>query len=368
MPQQASPLAGKELRLMFNPQLFSEIADLMTTIEPAFEAESFLNLATNNLDDLSIMQRMNQTATSLAAALPISYEKQLDACYQLAPLIPKGFISTFLPEFVATQGLEHFDLSMESLHYFTQFGSSEFAVRHFLVKDFERALRYMKQWSSDENEHMRRLASEGCRPRLPWSFQLKNLIKDPTAVWPILENLNADPSLYVRKSVANHLNDISKDHPTWLLQHLENWDLQKTHTNWIVHRALRTLIKSGDSAALDLIGVNSEVPIKIRSFALSNAQISLGAPIELAAEIELQSRSNQKLVIDYAVHYVKKNGSTSKKVFKWKTLTLAPKEIYHMKKKQWFRDYSTRTHYSGRHLIELMINGKVVERAWFMLV
>ena len=266
MPQNTHPQTGTELRSMFNPALFEQIAESMSHISSAFQPEKFIRSANENLSDLSIMQRLRQTARSLAQALPGAFEHQLNDFYTLAPLLPQGFISIILPEFVALYGKNHFDLSMKALQFFTQFGSSEYAVRHFLMADFERSMAYMREWSTDENEHVRRLASEGCRPRLPWSFQLKNLIEDPSPAWPILDNLKTDPSLYVRKSVANHLNDISKDQPEWLLKKLGSWDQTQPFTAWIVNRALRSLIKAGDSAALALVGVNQSLPIQLLSF------------------------------------------------------------------------------------------------------
>src|SRR5690606_38553575 len=142
------------------------------------------------------------------------------ALYKLAPRLKSGFATLILPEYVALYGADHFDTSMAALKLFTTFGSSEFAVRHFLQRDLSRTLAVMETWAHDENEHVRRLASEGCRPRLPWSFHIKPLKLDPTPLGSILDALRDDPSLYVRRSVANNLNDITKDNPAWVLDRI----------------------------------------------------------------------------------------------------------------------------------------------------
>jgi 3-methyladenine DNA glycosylase AlkC len=245
--------AAPALKEIFNHERLSHIARETSAVWPCFDGKHFLKLAMAGLDELGIMQRMRQTAASLHEALPHNFPEALPILKELAPRIGHNFAAITLSEYVALYGQRHFDLSLDALKFFTRFGSSEFAIRHFLVTDFDRAIAAMRNWAEDENEHVRRLASEGSRPRLPWSFQLKNLVADPSPTGPILERLKADPSLYVRKSVANHLNDFGKDHPDLLVGRVSGWDLGDRHTAWIVRHALRTLIKKGDSRALERI-------------------------------------------------------------------------------------------------------------------
>jgi 3-methyladenine DNA glycosylase AlkC len=301
------------------------------------------------------------------ATLPGDFRKALRILEKLAPRITSGFVTLVLPDFVACYGLEDFDASMEALEYFTSFGSSEFAIRHFLRRDLQRTLGVMEKWSRDKSEHTRRLASEGCRPRLPWSFRLDALIADPTPVVPILENLNADPSLYVRKSVANHLNDITKDHPAWVMDRLESWPLDEPHTRWIAKRALRTLIKAGDRRALHIMGAGGKAEVRTPKFAVAPREVTLGGQITLSANIESVSRQSQRLVIDYVVHYVKKSGGTSLKVFKWKETVLGPGAVLSLSRSQSIRNFTTRVHYPGRHRVELMINGDRMAESSFVL-
>ncbi len=200
------------------------------------------------------MQRLHQCAVAVEAALPGSFREKVEVLHRLAPKIEHGFVAIFLSDFVASYGLHDFDFSLDALRGFTKHGSAEFAVRPFLIADQKRALKTMRRWAEDECEHVRRLASEGSRPRLPWGMRLPSLVTDPSPTAPILEALKGDSALYVRKSVANHLNDITKDHPEWVMQRLEAWDLREERQSWIAKHACRTLIKRGHPRALQLFG------------------------------------------------------------------------------------------------------------------
>ena len=359
--------AAPALKEIFDRARLQHIAGEMVSISPDFDHERFMALATNNLDALGIMQRLRQTAEALRGALPGDFARSVGLLRELAPRINHGFASIMLPEFVALYGRAEFDRSMEALHYFTRFGSAEFAIRHFLADDFDRTLKVMHGWALDGNEHVRRLASEGSRPRLPWSFQMKNLIADPSPTLPILEALKSDPSLYVRKSVANHLNDVSKDNAELLLERLAGWDMADRNTAWIVRHALRTLIKKGDPKALALIGTSGRPEVDVASFAVTPASIALGGRIALKTSIVSTAERQQQLVVDYAVHYVKKAGGTSKKVFKLKEITLPPAGRKELEISQAVRDFTTRKHYPGHHRIELIVNGETVAEGGFEL-
>jgi 3-methyladenine DNA glycosylase AlkC len=359
----AAPL----LKEIFNRDRLNHFARETAAIYPAFDEDRFTTLASEGLDGLSIMQRLRRIALAYHEVLPGGFERNVEILWALAPRINHGFASITLPEYVALHGRDHFDLSMKALAYFTRFGSSEFAVRHFLLTDLARTLDVMKDWSSDDNELVRRLSSDGCRPRLPWSFQLKQLIADPTPVSPILENLKSDPSLYVRKSVANHLNDITKDHPDWVLEKLGLWDQEDRHTAWIMKQALRTLIKKGDTRALHVFGAGHKAEVKVENFSVTPSSLKLGGAVQITAKLASTGSTPQKLVIDYAVHYVKKAGGTSKKVFKWKELTFAPDATVELSISRAIRDFTTRIHYPGRHEVELIVNGEALAAAAFEL-
>ena len=364
MPDPAQSPALKEI---FDRDRFRHIAGEMAAISPAFDERRFLAVATRDLDALGIMQRLRQGAVALHEALPLPYEEAVEALHALAPRIRHGFASIVLPEYVALYGEGHFDLSMRALAFFTRFGSSEFAVRHFLRRDLGRTLAVMRGWAEDDNEHVRRLASEGCRPRLPWSFRLAPLVADPSPALPILERLKADPSLYVRKSVANHLNDIGKDHPGLLVETVSAWDRADAATAWIVKHALRTLIKQGDPRALALVGTTGRARVRVEAFSVAPARLRLGGHVTVAAEIVSAADQPQRLVADYAVHYVKKNGAPSRKVFKLKTFDLPPGGRQALSIRRALRDFTTRTHNAGHHRVELIVNGEVLARGGFDL-
>ena len=355
------------LKEIFNRERFRHIASEAAAVSPAFDAHRFMAVATDDLDALSIMQRLRQGAVAMHEALPLPFGQAVEVFRTLAPRVGHGFASMILPEYVALYGEKHFDLSMDALKFFTRFGSSEFAVRHFLQRDLERTLAVMCGWADDENEHVRRLASEGSRPRLPWSFQLKPLIADPSPVLPILGALKADPSPYVRKSVANHLNDIGKDHPDLLVEIVSHWDRSERATAWIAKHALRTLIKKGDPRALALIGTSGKALVKVEAFSVTPADVRLGTHVTIGAEIVSTAAEPQRLVADYAVQYVKKNGAPSKKVFKLKEFDLPAGGRQPLSIRRAIRDFTTRKHNAGHHRVELMVNGEVLAEGGFDL-
>ena len=239
MTDQSAPA----LKEIFNVERLQHIASEMSAVYPAFDAKGFLKHASAGLDELSVLQRMARVSESLHAVIRLDYAQTLELLYALAPRLNSSFVSLFLPHYVASYGLDDFERSMAALKYFTTFGSAEFAIRPFLLRDLPRTLAVMQTWSLDDNDHVRRLASEGSRPRLPWSFRLTEIQANPELCASILDNLKADPSLYVRKSVANHLNDITKDHPDWVLTLIEGWSLANPHTAWIARHALRSLMR-----------------------------------------------------------------------------------------------------------------------------
>lgn len=363
-----SPEAAPALKEIFNEARIHHIADAARAVCPAFDRERFLAGCLGDLEQLSLMARLRRVAESLHTALPGDTHANIAVLRALAPRLNSGFVTMALPEYVALHGSGDFEASMAALKFFTAFGSSEFAVRPFLQRDLSRTLAVMEQWAHDENEHVRRLASEGSRPRLPWSFRIRPLMEDPSPLAPILEALKADPSPYVRRSVANSLNDITKDHPAWVLDRIERWPLDDPATAWIAKHALRSLIKRGDPRALAVIGAGKPARVAVRDLAVSPAAISLGQTIEIAFALASTADEPQRLVIDYAIHYVKKSGGGAARVFKLKTLDLAAGAIERVRKRQSIANFTTRVHYPGRHEIEILINGQIHGRTAFELL
>ena len=363
----AADASNPALKEMFNEARYRALAETVGAAYPAFDRKRFLNRTLDGLADRSLLQRMRRTSEALHEALPQDYPKALTVLRKVAPQIRHNFVSIVLPDFVALYGRKHYELSIDALKFFTQFGSSEFAIREYLRDDLQRTLAIMATWADDENEHVRRLASEGSRPRLPWSFRLDAIVKDPELTQPILRKLLKDPSLYVRKSVANHLNDISKDHPQWLVSWLAEQELTHPHTQWIAKRALRTLIKKGAPEALALIGVSGKAALGAVSFVVSPKRVVLGERVTLRLGLQAAGRAPQRVVIDFAIHFVKSSGAAAAKVFKWKELTLEPAASLKLEKSQRIQDFTTRKHYPGRHKVVLLVNGHEVAESVFVL-
>jgi len=353
----------------FNEALYRQIAEELAAIEPKLDKKKFLALTIEGLNQRELMDRVRQIAIAVEASLPGSYREKLAVLCQEVPRLKHAFVSVSFCNFVSCYGLDDFDHSMDALRFLTPFGSAEFAVRPFIQRDPVRALALMQKWANDKNEHVRRLASEGSRPRLPWGLRLSAIVAKPDLTAPILETLKADPALYVRKSIANHLNDITKDHPDWVLDRVETWDRSNAGTAWIIRHALRTLVKKGHPRALALLGVNTTAAaqVQVRKFTLSPTKLILGDKFELTAELTSKHKKPLPLVIDYVIHYARVGGKTSAKVFKWSEATLQPGEPLVLTKRQTIRDFTTRKHHPGRHRVELLINGQRLAETSFQL-
>jgi 3-methyladenine DNA glycosylase AlkC len=364
-PSEASSPALKEI---FNPARLRHIAEELAAVAPDVDAERFLEAGLQGLEDMSVMERMRHAARSLRPVLPPDNRASLEILRRLAPRLNHPFAAMVASEYVALYGLDDFEASMETLRFLTPFGSSEFAVRPFLRRDLHRALRTMEEWAGDENEHVRRLASEGARPRLPWSFRLEALRDDPSPLAPLLDRLKADPSLYVRRSVANNLNDVSKDHPDWALDKIESWPLEDARTAWIARHALRGLIKKGDGRALVIIGADAAAEVTLSDLTVTPRRVRIGGEIDVAFTLRSVSDRSQRLIVDYAVRYVKKSGRTSAKTFKLKILTLGPHAEERVRKRHSMRDLSTRVHYPGEHAVEIRVSGRTLGETAFELV
>jgi 3-methyladenine DNA glycosylase AlkC len=350
----------------FNEAFYRRTAAQLAAHHPRFDAPRFLDRALAGLDELELMARLHRTAEAFHHALPLAFADQLAVLRAHAPEIGHNFAGIWPCAHVAAHGLDQPALALPALRDLTRHGSAEFAIRPFLVRDLPGTLAVMSEWTRSEDEHVRRLATEGSRPRLPWGLRLQALVADPSPTLPMLDTLRADPSLYVRKSVANHLNDIAKDHPEVVLDFVAGWDRADPRTAWIVKHGLRTLVKQGHPRALSLFGAGAEAKIEA-SLSTRPKRIRLGDTLELAASLRSTGRRAQELIVDYVVHYARASGSSSAKVFKWTTLTLAPDETVELVKRQTIRDFSTRRHHPGKHLVELQVNGRRVARAEFTL-
>ncbi|MGH1335268.1 MAG: DNA alkylation repair protein [Aureispira sp.] len=369
-----------EFSAVLNGDVIQELAQEIKAVWPAFEAQKFHQIAANGLEGKAIKERSQWVANQLHAFLPTSFATAGDLLIRaLGPDLtqPTGeHVSSFryMPygEYVSVHGLAEEDLVLSArfLYEMTSRFTAEFAIRPFLKKYPERMLAYLQEWVTDKNVHVRRLVSEGTRPRLPWGERVKIYDGDYTPILALLSQLHQDPDLYVRRSVANHLNDLTKDRPEMVIQLLQQWKKEQPHKDldWVIKHSLRTLIKAGYPAALALIGYGAAPAIALENFQVIAPALPLGTQQEFSFDLISTSDQPQELLLDYTINFMKANGQQKPKVFKLKTLTLAPQERITLQKKHWFKHFSTRRLYEGAHSIQLQVNGQVQAKISFELI
>jgi 3-methyladenine DNA glycosylase AlkC len=325
---------------------------------PEFKAPSFVTaVLSNEFTQLELKARIRRIAEELGNFLPADYDQACEIVMQVAPTVPE-FENWALTTYVELYGLDHFDTSVRALEELTQHGTSEFAIRPYMIRYTDRMMPILHRWARHDNEHVRRLAAEGSRPRGVWVAHIEQFKKDPRPVIKLLDKLKADPSLYVRKAVANNLNDISKEHPDVVIKTAKRWQKnQHPHTDWIIKRACRSLIKLGDPRVLELLGFTSKPRLDVIEFNLSKRKLQIGSTASIEVILKSRSKSDQKLAIDYRVHYAKANGKTSSKVFKLVEKILSAGDKLSLATRHSFKQMSTRKHFPGKHRVDLIING-----------
>jgi len=364
----------KPLKDMYNEESVAHLAATVQQAYPQFDVEAFLTrVFDDEWVDLELKQRMRHITPALHSFLPGDYHADLEILRRVLPNLGEyGFEKMVFPDYVEVYGLDDWEASIPALEEFTQQISAEFAIRPFIVRYQDRTMAQMLEWAHHEHPGVRRLASEGSRPRLPWGIALQALKADPSPILPILEQLKLDESESVRRSVANNLNDISKDNAQVVIDVLTRWQAdtalqEHDEIRWITGHALRTLLKQGRPDALELLGYPSDPEIAVHNLAVKPETISIGDEIILTFDIESLSDEPQNLMIDYVVHLVRTRGKRTPKVFKLSKKTIQPGEVLSIRKKHSFRPVTTRKYYPGEHAIEPKINGKLFSRVEFML-
>lgn len=358
------------LKNMFNMQSVTALGEAIRANYPAFDLAAFKTaVLDSDWESRELKQRMRHIATCLRPFLPDNYLDALAVLRRALPLLnEQSFEKMVFPDFVEVFGLDDYETSIPALEYFTQFMSAEFAIRPFIQHYPQQTMSQMLAWSRHKHPGVRRLASEGCRPRLPWGMGLPALKADPSPILPILEQLKNDESESVRRSVANNLNDISKDNPELVITTLQRWQAQdSSEIRWITGHALRTLIKQGHPAALKLLGYASDTAVTIRNLTIEPEVVPFNGKLTLSFTIQSESSEPQNLMIDYVVHLLRANGQQTPKVFKLAKKTIQPGEALTFSKKHSFAPVTTRTYYPGEQAIELKINGQLSNRTAFML-
>jgi 3-methyladenine DNA glycosylase AlkC len=363
---------AEPLKNIFSQKLLEPFAAKMQAVNPDFPSRDFLSsVFSPAYEGFELKQRTNHIANCLREHLPADFKSALKILEKVIQNYVDhegeklSFDYIFLPDFLEKHGVESPDLAIPALAKFTKWSTCEYAVRPYLIHHPERMYAQMLAWSQDESVMVRRLSSEGIRPRLPWGMGLPALKKDPSPIIPILENLKADPAETVRRSVANNLNDISKDHPDLVLDLAARWLGQSEDTDWVVRHACRGLLKKGDARALSFFGFQKgETEVSLHDFTC-DPQVKIGQYFHFAFSIHSEASMDQDLRIEYGIDYLTGSGKISSKVFKIKEITLAGDEHTQIQRRQAFTDFTTRKHYPGEHVFRVLVNGEELAKQYF---
>jgi len=369
---------AEALKTFFSPDLVKRLARTLTAAAPTFPERAFVRDATRGLDDLELLDRGRHIMKAMRAHLPVAYHEAIDVIVRSLgaehvsdELEGVGMAPFFyLPHtmFVAEHGLEHFDLSMRAQHELTRRFTCEFSIRPFLERYPDETLAVMKEWVEDESPHVRRLVSEGTRPRLPWAPRVRWIETRPERVLPLLEALKDDPASVVRRSVANHLNDLSKSDPDRVASIARRWLRGASpERRALVEHALRSSVKRGHQGSLEVLGFGGAPRVVVSNARFSPAKVAVGGRVRVDFDVAAARGVNetQALVVDLVVHFVKARGTSSPKVFKIARLDLAPKQRTEVGKYVSLAVHTTRTPNPGRHRVEALVNGERFELGAF---
>ena len=368
---------AEPLKNYFGADVPVRVGESLLAVDSSFDLEAFVSSCLEGFDELELTPRARQIADVMAAFLPADRGRALDIVVDsLGPEMENcdpddverterdshnpmaGFF--YMPHgyFIAGHGLDHFDKAMHANYELTKRFTAEFSIRPYLEHHTDSALEQLLVWATDPNVHVRRLVSEGSRPRLPWASRLKQFQADPAPVLELLELLKDDPVEYVRRSVANNLNDIAKDHPALVVEVAARWWAEgDDKRRRLVRHGLRTLIKSGDPKALDVLGFGSSSPALVGDISIEPDVVRIGEKVTIVIAIENPSSTDCRALVDLRMNFVKASGSTTPKVFKGAELELPPGESASVRKTISLAQHSTRTHYPGTHLVEVLVNG-----------
>ncbi|GAA3940742.1 DNA alkylation repair protein [Litoribacillus peritrichatus] len=357
---------AEPLKHRFGPEIPEKISAMIVEVYPEFTVNDFLEFCLSDYQALELKARALRIAQGFKATLPDSYPEAIKILvHSLGEKLTKTDdfgMSPFVyfPHvlFVSEYGLEHFEESMAAQYELTQRFSAEFSIRAFIEKYPEDTMARLAEWALDPDVHIRRLASEGTRPRLPWAQRLPIFQKDPQPVLKILELLKDDPELFVRRSVANNLNDIGKDNPQVLVDVAERWMVgASAERQWIVRHALRSAVKRAEPKALAILGYQPSENLEVVSVKITPTKVNKGESVTVCFTLKNNGSLQQSVMADFSIHFVKANGKTSPKVFKMKSLQLGPNEQVTLSKKVSLAEMTTRKHYPGVHKVDVILNG-----------
>ncbi|MCF6283304.1 MAG: DNA alkylation repair protein [Candidatus Polarisedimenticolaceae bacterium] len=356
---------AEPLKNRYNEAFIGRLVGELSAHHAPFDGDAFARqLFDSSWPERELKQRMRHITGTLHAYLPADYRQTLEILKPVSRHF-SGFEPMFFPDYVECYGLDDYQASIPALAHFTQYSSSEFAVRPFIERYGDEMMLQMQRWAESDNHHIRRLASEGCRPRLPWAMALPAFKKNPEAVIEVISKMRCDESEYVRRSVANNLNDISKDHPERLLQLAQAWLGEDEKTDWIVKHACRSELKRGVPEVLKLFGFDDPKHIEISAFTLQ-PEVKMGDGVGFSFQLTTAKKSLGRLRIEYAIDFMKANGKQRRKVFK-----ISESDVVEVQKsvikQHSFRVISTRKYYPGAHVLAVIVNGRVLSKLSFTL-
>ncbi len=367
---------AEPLKNSFGPDVPRRLADMIGAADSGFDKAGFVGKCLDGFESMELTARARHISEALADHLPSNRARALAIIVEsLGPEIEEAELTGFdsflyLPFvfFVADHGIDHFEEAMHAQYELTKRFTAEFSIRAFLERYPDATLDRLHRWTTDDNVHVRRLVSEGSRPRLPWAPRLRSFQADPSPVIELLETLRDDPAEYVRRSVANSLNDIAKDHPDVVVDIADRWwDGASADRKRLVRHGLRTLIKQGHPGALAVLGYGPDSPVRVEAVRVLPSAVRIGGSVRIEVDLENPSSVEAGALVDLIVHFVKANGSTSAKVFKGAEVNLVAGAGTTVSKSVSLRQHSTRTHHPGRHEVEIQLNGTVLPGAGFEL-
>lgn len=371
---------------MYNEQFFNRFTkDLQLVIKDFDDREFVSQIMDNEWENRELKQRCMHITTILKKFLPADYKEAITKIFELLDYVKNtqpdfskiddtkfGLTLEYGPvldNYVEQYGLDDYETSVKAIEKITQFTSCEFSVHPFIIKYPDKMMQQMLVWSKHEHWGVRRLASEGCRPRLPWAMALPNLKENPAPIIPILENLKNDPARFVRLSVANNLNDIAKDNPQTVIDLMKRWQGESKEVDWIIKHGSRTLLKQGNPEMMELFGFNSTVKsIHIENFQISILKVKVGNSLEFSFNILNKNNKRTKIRLEYGIYYQKANGTLTKKVHKISEKEYAENSTTQITRKHSFRVVTTRKFHPGLHQVAVIINGNEFEKYDFELI
>ncbi|WP_456312674.1 DNA alkylation repair protein [Pseudomonas shirazensis] len=359
---------------IYSVAFYEKFGQAVADVHPSFDKQKFIEaIYDGNFAQKEWKERMKHTTIVFHQFIPENFPATVVFIDKIIENLKKNKFTEgnlafiFFADYIEIYGIDDFKTSAKAFVSITQFISCEFAVRPFILKYKEKMIDEMIKWSLHDNHHVRRLASEGSRPRLPWAMAIPFLKKDPSSILPILENLKNDPSEYVRRSVANNLNDIAKDNPQIILEIANKWKGQNKETDAIIKHGCRTLLKQGHPEILSHYGLES-TNIELSNFEIKTPVVKIEDYLQFQFHLNNKNKEAKTIRLEYAVHYKKSKGHLAKKVFKISEKVYQPNQLSKVERKQSFKLITTRVFHTGIHQLSIIINGTESEILEFELI